>query len=129
MLGESQLRWAHAPGREASLYIFKSPVFAVHVQLPLGAGTECARYGRQIFDEDRVYVVIALAQLGAELYSPQPVDFLLHSGRGEGMRRAHLRHGSAGTIMATTGTGAPIRRTWQICQPGFIGRNCYRTLQ
>lgn len=110
-----------------SPHVFESPVFAVQCNYLSGQELN-VRHRQRIFDEDRVYVVIAwpdsepnYIRLSQSLFFCSPVA---EKGCAE-----RISGTLSGYDHGYDWYGRAIRRTWQICQPGFIGRNCYRTLQ
>jgi hypothetical protein len=104
----------------------RSPVYAVGCNYLTGQELN-SRSGRQKFANDRVYVVIVWPNSERSyIRINQPIFFCgsatepgcaeRTSGRLTGHDHLYDRYGRV------------FRRTWQICQPGFVGRNCYRML-
>lgn len=103
-----------------------SRVFSVKCNYLTGAELN-VRAGAERFAENRVYVVIVwpysepsyirISQplsLCGPVTEPGCAERI--AGRLSGYDSWYDRHGRV------------FRRSWDICQPGFIGRNCYRAL-
>jgi hypothetical protein len=103
-----------------------SPVFSVKCNYLTGAELN-VRAGAKRFAENRVYVVIvwpysepSYIRISQSLSLCGPVTepgcAERIAGRLSGYDAWYDRYGRA------------FRRSWDICQPGFIDRNCYRAL-
>lgn len=103
-----------------------SPVFSVKCNYLTGAELN-ARAGTESFADSRVYVVIVLPysepsyiRISQSLSLCAPVTETgcadSFAGRLSGYDAWYDRYGRV------------FRRSWDICQPGFIGRDCYRAL-
>ena len=102
------------------------PVFAVKCNYVTGAELN-QRAGAKRFSESRIYVVIlwpnsepSYIRISQSLSLCGPVTEAgcaeRIAGRLSGYDTLYDRY------------GREFRRSWDICQPGFIDRNCYRAL-
>ena len=118
---------SYASARSQSIHSgIRWPVYSVQCNYLTGQELN-ARAGRQKFAHDRVYVVIAWPNSGPSyIRISQPLFFCgasTETGCAEGISGRLTGHDHGYDRY-----GRVFRRTWQICQPGFIGRNCYRAL-
>ena len=118
---------SHAGRRSRSVFsAVQSPVYAVQCNYLTGQELN-ARSGAQQFADDRVYVVIVWPGSGPSyIRINQPLFFCTPAAEPGCAERISGR--LTGHDHGYDWSGRVFRRTWQICQPGFIGRNCYRTL-
>ena len=114
----------YAVTRSHSSYsALRSPVYSVQCNYLTGLELN-ARAGRQKFADDRVYVVIVWPESGPSyIRISQPLFFC--GPRAETGCAERISGRLTGHDHEYDWSGRVFRRTWQICQPGFIGRDCY----
>lgn len=104
----------------------QSRVFAVSCNYLTGEELN-HRFREEGFSRDRVYVVILWPRSRPSFIRiSQPLPFcgdVTESGCADRIS-GRLR----GRDDWYDGRGRLLRRTWDICQPGFIGRDCYEAL-